>query len=207
MSKTVLYLTDAFGEGSSPRVSKIRSYYAVIDGYDSNWWSFPRLRHVMSNMFYGESMYAVIMRYVLDIGEAGFAGCSNLHYAYLDACKRVGYGAFRDCRALYSASMPLCSYVDSSAFVNCTSMNWASLPKCEFIGDRAFSNCVSLSSVYLNLVTSVTSISSNTFAHTPIGGFSGITGSYGTVYVPSSLYGEFLVAPVWSTMSDRLSSV
>jgi hypothetical protein len=53
----------------------------------------------------------------------------------------------------------------------------------------------------------VPTLSTNVFDSTPIGGYSTSAGQYGSVYVPASLYNDFIVAENWSSISSRIVSV
>ena len=59
----------------------------------------------------------------------------------------------------------------------------------------AFYDCSNLSQVYLNSVTSVTTIQSNTFSNCP---------KLTSIYVPASLVDAFKTASNWSSISDKI---
>ena len=72
----------------------------------------------------------------------------------------------------------------------------------------AFGNCFNLVSLYLTSVSSVPILPyMNVFGNTPIGGYSSSAGTYGSVFVPESLYNSFLAASNWSTISSRIVSM
>ena len=56
-------------------------------------------------------------------------------------------------------------------------------------------------------VSAVPTIASNTFANTPIAGFSTSSGAYGSIYVDASMYWQFVDANVWSGYESRIVSV
>lgn len=56
--------------------------------------------------------------------------------------------------------------------------------------------------------TSVTRLAiSNALNSTPIAGYSTITGQYGSIYVPSSLYSAYIISTNWTYYSSRFVSV
>ena len=67
-------------------------------------------------------------------------------------------------------------------------------------------SCYNLISLNLAEVSSVPTLGTGAFTSTPIGGYSTSAGQYGSVYVPSSLYNDFLIAPNWSNISSRILS-
>lgn len=152
-----------------------------------------------------------------NIGYNAFAWCSALSSVNFPNCSYVSNNAFNWCSALTSVNFPLCSYVGDFAFANCNSLtsinlpncssvgNYAfgycsslssiNLPLCEYVGGDAFRNCSNLAQVYLNSVTSVTTISGNTFIRCP---------NLTSVYVPASLVDAFKTAPNWSSISNKI---
>ena len=79
---------------------------------------------------------------------------------------------------------------------------------CSIINDLAFTSCYNLISLNLTNVSSVPILSgTSVFNSTPIGGYSASAGQFGSIYVPASLYNDFLVAENWSNVSSRIVSV
>ena len=119
----------------------------------------------------------------------------------LPNCSYVGDGAFGWCSALPSVNLPLCTsfgkdFLDNcSTFMYCSALSIVKIPLCSDIGKHAFRDCINLKEVYLNSVSSVTTISSNTFSNC-----SNLT----SVYVPSSLVDAFKTAQYWSSISDKI---
>ena len=91
--------------------------------------------------------------------------------------------------------MPNCSSIDGGVFNYCLSLINAKIPICTQIDGGAFANCRKLTQVYLNSVSSVTTIQSNTFKDCL---------NLTSVYVPASLVDAFKVAPNWSSISDKI---
>ena len=163
------------------------------------------------------------------IGGGAFLNCIALSIASFPSCISIGATAFQNCTALSSISFPLCTYISTSAFASCKSLTQINFPACSIVGIHAFSycenltvasfpictsignytfrSCYNLISLYLNNVSMVPSISTNTFASTPISTYSTVAGRYGSVFVPSSLYASFLADVNWKSYSARLVSV
>ena len=141
------------------------------------------------------------------VESSAFQNCASLEGVSLPTCTTIQFQAFRGCQSLSSLSIPSCSYVGSSAFQNCAALSTLSLPACETLGSNALRSCFSLVSLYLTSVSSVPTLGAGVFTSTPIGGYSASTGTYGSVYVPGSLYAAFRTAANWSSISARIVSV
>ena len=88
-----------------------------------------------------------------------------------------------------------------------SSLAAVSLPAAESIAAGAFGQCVGLVSLYLTGGSLCVLESADAFQSTPIGGYSDTAGCFGSVFVPSSLYSDYLSASCWSALSDRIASV
>lgn len=117
------------------------------------------------------------------IGYRAFGYCSNLTKMYFPNCKIIDFEAFASCSNLRQASFPNCTTISNQAFYCCSNLTQAYFPNCTLISAAAFANCTNLTELYLNQVSSVTSIRSDAFG-------------YGTlsIFVPSSLYTNFVLA-------------
>ena len=87
-------------------------------------------------------------------------------------------------------------------------MTTASFPKVTVIGSSAFNHCHNLLSLYL-LGSSIPTLSNiNAFGNTPISTYTTSTGGvYGSIFVPESLYSNYIAATRWSTYSARIVSL
>lgn len=142
------------------------------------------------------------------IGNSAFVSCVLLESAFFSECINVGANAFSNCGVLNDVRIPKCEFIGQSAFRSCKALSELLFPNCKSIGANAFYGCVNLISLNLVGVSSIPNlVNSNAFLSTPIGGYSTSAGQYGSVYVPSSLYNDFLVASNWSYFSDRMVSV
>ena len=164
------------------------------------------------------------------IGSHAFENCFSLASINLPNCSYISYGAFNNCSALTSINLPNCSYIGGNAFVHCTALTSINLPNCSYISDGAFTECYSLTSISLpncsyignyafmrcyNLLSvyllgsSIPSLpSTSAFLSTPISTYTTSTGGrYGSIYVPTSLYNNYLTATNWSVYSARIVSV
>lgn len=141
------------------------------------------------------------------LGEGAFDMCSRLETASMPTCSYVGEDAFMRCSSLRNVSITSCKQVGSRAFYNCRSLRTLSLPSCEAIGAGAFSSCVLLTKLDLTGASMVPALGDDAFNTTPIAGYNGETMTPGSVYVPSSLYSDFLTAYNWSLVSSRIVSV
>lgn len=161
------------------------------------------------------------------VETGAFSACRNLSFASLPICSDVQSRAFNACSALTDVNLPEVVTLGNSAFASCTSISHVSLSKVEDVGDTAFFNCTSLSQISLPAVTAIgnsafagcsklmslyilgdsvcTLGGTSVFANTPMSR-STYTGSFGSIFVPSSLYEAYISASRWSTYSARIAS-
>ena len=189
----------------------------------------PACKNVGYYAFYGCSkLTAVDLPVCTSIGGYAFRSCTTLPSIDLPACKSVGYNAFHGCSKLTAVDLPVCTSIGSYAFRNCTTLPSIDLPVCTSLGNQAFSECAALSSINLPVCTSigsytfnscvklttlilknssvVTLASSDAFTSTPMS-ISTLTGSFGSIYVPSSLVDAYKVASNWSVYADRITAI
>lgn len=173
--------------------------------------------------FYYENLTSVNIPNCISVGTNAFAQCHSLRYVNLLSCKSlmdyafnndfvlhsislpnclyIGYQAFAFCESLSFINLPLCkSFVknyfgECSTFVYCSRLSIIKIPLCSYIGDCTFQDCDNLKDVYLNSVSSVTTISSATFSNCP---------KLTSIYVPASLVDAFKTAQYWSSISDKI---
>ena len=141
------------------------------------------------------------------IGTNAFYQCSSLTTVSFPNCTTIGISAFASCSSLTTVNFPNCTSIGMYVFSNCTALTTASFPICTYFQQRAFYRCYNLISLYLTSVSSVPTLSTSVFYSTPIDGYSTSAGQYGSVYVPASLYSDFLIATNWSSISARIVSV
>lgn len=135
-----------------------------------------------------------------------FYGYSNLATVDFPVCQEIGNNAFYDCSSLTSISFPACTTINAQAFYNCSSLTSISFPACTTIYTGAFQNCTSLTTIILGTSTLCSLVSSNAFSNTPIA-ISTLTGSFGSIYVPSSLVTQYRADSVWSFYSSRITAL
>ena len=130
------------------------------------------------------------------VGGAAFNYCNLLTNINLQNCTYLDDNAFYHCSGLTSIDLPNCSAMAGGIFNYCASLINAKIPICTNINGGAFANCINLIQIYLNSVTSVTTLTySNTFKNCP---------KLTSVYVPSSLVDAFKTAQYWSSISSKI---
>lgn len=140
------------------------------------------------------------------IGDWAFGGCTALSAVSAPIASTIGGNAFNGCVALSSFTANMLTVVNTSTFSGCVGMSMASFVNCSRINANAFNGCNDLMALWL-LSTSVTVLSNaNAFTGTPMS-LSTYTGSFGSVYVPASLYSDYYGNSRWSLYKDRLASV
>lgn len=168
--------------------------------------SFPSCRAIGSSAFYNCSNLSDIdFFYCQEIGPYAFTNCVSLSeitrssFNYTDISQYAFYG----CTGLEKADLNCGVSIYYSAFANCSNLSAVSLFNCRHIGSNVFSKCYQLVSLYLD---NFCELMGNAFNSTPIGGYSGSAGRYGSIYVPASYYSQYLSASYWSDFSSRIVS-
>ena len=141
------------------------------------------------------SLSSINLPNCISVNDYTFNNCISLASFNLPNCSYIGSYAYAGCSALSSVILPLCEYVRDKAFERCSALQFVNLQNCLHVGIRALANCINLTQVYLNSVSSVTTITSNTFYNC-----SNLT----SVYVPASLVDAFKTAQYWSSMSTKI---
>ena len=169
--------------------------------------SFPNCSIIGTYAFYlCQSLPSVNFPNCITIERRAFVGCFLLQSISFPNCSVIKIQAFRDCTSLQSVNFPNCNSIEGDAFYECTSLQSASFPNCSIIEEYAFEDCTSLQSVYL-LSTSVCALgNSNAFANTPIASNTYI-GTWGSIYVPSSLVTAYKTATNWTYYSSRITAM
>ena len=193
--------------------------------------TFPACTSIGNGAFYAcSSLTEVSFPACISVGENAFSACSSLKEVSFPVCTSIGRNAFGQCYSLSKAFFPECTNVWNSAFYACSSLTEVSFPACKSVGQYAFNNCHNLGEMSLPVCTIIESNAfaicwrlsklyllgssvctltySGTFYSTPLSNNTTYTdGQYGSIYVPASLYSQYIVAPNWSNYSARFVSV
>lgn len=141
-------------------------------------------------------------------GNWTFASCYSLETVSLPLLGSVPYSLFYNCSALSEVFLPEVKSVNGWGFFSCRSLKMVSLPNCSVLSRSAFTSCWRLTSLYLMSTSVVSFPDSAVFSSTPIAGFTSYNdGVYGSVFVPASLYDQYISARNWSLFSSRIVSV
>lgn len=144
----------------------------------------------------------------ISIRSNAFTNCSSLTSISLPVCTNIEYQAFIYCSNLVSIFTPACIEISTFAFAHCRNLTIASFPSCSVIHDYAFYKCSRLSGLYLTGSVVVSLAHSGAFSSTPIAGYTTYTdGQYGSIYIPSSLYSQYISTLHWSYFSERFVSI
>ena len=158
--------------------------------------SLPNCSYVSNNGFDAcSNLISINLPLCKNIAFGLFSKCLKLTYVSLPLCENIEAYAFSSCYTLPSIDFPNCKIINNYAFNYCSALSLINLPLCSYIGKEAFKNCINLTQVYLNSVSTVTTISSNTFYSCQ---------KLTSVYVPSSLVDAFKTAQYWSSISDKI---
>lgn len=156
----------------------------------------PNCKNIRPNAFIScRSLISVNLPNCVYVNGDAFNSCIKLVSVNLPLCKYIYGTAFGYCYSLSSVNLPSCIMVYDWAFRFCSALTSINIPLCSTIGRLAFQSCNNLSQVYLNSVSSVTTISSNTFLECP---------NLTSVYVPASLVDAFKTAQYWTSISNKI---
>ena len=122
-----------------------------------------------------------------------FFNCYNLSSVNIPKCEFIGAGCFSRCSSLRTMDLPSCTYIDSYAFFNCTYLYSVNLPVCSRINESAFYgiNTLSITLGSSSVVTLNGTYQFNTNANI-------------SVYVPTSLYAQYLTNTKWMSYSSYI---
>ena len=170
--------------------------------------SFPVATYIGISAFYNcTSLTTVSFPDATSISSYAFYYCTSLTTVSFPAATTIGGSAFRYCTSLTTASFPVATSIGSQAFLNCTSLTTVSFPDATSIGNAAFRQCYNLKSLYLTGSSLCRLNHSTAFTSTPIGGYSTSAGTYGSIYVPTSLLTSYQTATNWTYFSSRFVGV
>lgn len=182
----------------------------------------PNTLEYFNNLLYSDQITFISCPNISDITNYSFAYLTNLqeinlrdlsiipNQAFINMslkkidfanCYSIGMSAFKNCYYLSKAFLPKVQYINMDAFEACVNLRQISLPNCQTIVTEAFQGCLYLTSVYL-YTSSVVNFTENAFVGTPI--ISNSYGFYGSIYLPKSLYNDYKLTSVWSSLSERM---
>jgi hypothetical protein len=117
------------------------------------------------------------------------------------------YAFYNGIREIETLDFSLCTYIGDHAFDNCSTIKTFSLADAHVIGAYAFASCYNLTSLYLLGSYRCSLSNSNAFFYTPIAMSSYLSGTFGSIFVPASLYSSYITSSNWSYYSARFVSV
>ena len=177
------------------RVSEV-GYYAFHSCRRLTSVNLPNCKNIKPNAFMScYSLISVNLPKCVYINGGAFKSCNNLASINLPLCKYIYNGPFEYCYSLTYINLPLCITISDAAFRFCSGLTSINIPLCSIINRIAFYSCTNLREVYLNRVTSVTIIESDTFSNCP---------KLTSIYVPASLVNAFKTAQYWSSISNKI---
>ena len=216
----ITYIGDVLSVGSSmfyscPNLSQITVPYDLYSDYltAQGWSEYSNIivQGVEPDLFFSDglvygSRMEILSTYLSDLGIIA----NDVTAVSLSECLTVGSSAFRTHYNLSTVNLPQCTYIYNQAFAQDAQLTTISLPVCktlstgcfngcgltdvylpeiQTLGQNAFINCRALSRVVLGGSTVVTLSNSNAFNSTTA-----------EIWVPESLYNNYLTANNWSKM-------
>lgn len=140
------------------------------------------------------------------IPQSAFQNLTALTSATLPDASIIGINAFQKCSALTKVNIPKVEKLYTNAFAYCSTLSTITLSNINNISATAFGSCTALTSLYLTCSSIPTLANVNAFTNTPLS-ISTLTGDFGSIYVPSSLYDSYITATNWSKYSARFVSI
>ena len=175
------------------------------------------------------SLSNVVVPNITNVAPSVFRICSSLSSIDLSKCTEIGYQAFYgagivnvnfsqltklssmafvNCKSLTAVTLPKLSVLSARTFESCNNLGYASFAAVSIINTSCFKYCYNLLSLYLTSTALVSLPNVNAFLSTPISDYTTSTGGvYGSVYVPASLYSQYIAATNWVTYSNRIVSI
>lgn len=167
------------------------------------------VREVMNSAFYScLNLKTVYLPNVLTIASYAFAHCSAIESIDVSEVREIMPGAFLSCSRIQDISIPNALSIGSFAFGYCSTLQSISLPNVLSLSYAAFAHCFKLESVYLlggAVPYILSSSNSGPFPNTPITNSEHL-GYFGSIFVPSYMYSEYVTARGWSYLSSRITS-
>lgn len=160
----------------------------------------PIMEYISYSAFYNLSnLEHVDLDNVSYVGSAAFYGCGKLTNINLSNVESVGNGAFTLCLGIDKLDLPVCHTISTRGFYNCGNISYANIPQCVSLGSSAFYFCTNLETIRLDNVSKVPTLRDSSVF-------------YGTnlksIYVPTSLYKDFLSSSYWYRLgSSKFISV
>lgn len=168
--------------------------------------SFPSAKSLYSSCFGScASLTEASFPKVEAIHSSAFYNCINLAKADFPKAQTVYGSAFQLCSKLATTNFPALKTAAGQAFAGCKSLSSIVFPVLSSLGGSCFIGCTSLMALTL-LSTSVAALANvSVFNNTPMSN-SGLTGAWGSIYVPDSLVSNYKAANNWSAYADRITS-
>jgi hypothetical protein len=141
---------------------------------------------------------------ITSLGVQTFSACSRITTVNLPNVTSIGAGAFSYLTTCSEYSLPKLTYIASNAFTSNWSLTTLTLPAATTISAYAFRYCSKLMSIYLTS-SKVPTLNASAFLNMPVA--VSVNNTYGSVYVPSSLYASYIAATNWVKYSNRIVSI
>ena len=159
------------------------------------------------NAFIQRTLTSVENNTVSGIGHFAFANCNTLIKVSFSSATVLEDAAFYNCHELNSVSIPNVRTINQRAFYGNSKLAELVLPSVTKIyGYTTFYGCSRLTAIYLsaNTVCELLGYASNTFEGSPIGGDISVSGEDGYIYVPLSLYNDYISSSQWSALASKI---
>lgn len=219
-----------FGAGlsaTSPQISLPNCSYIGYEAFTIagfSYYNLPNCVALGNGAFRSANAQSINLPNCAEIGEEAFKTCyasyinipklttvperafqyARVQTISLPSCTSIGGSGFYGAD-LSNITLPTCTLIGDYAFQECYSLTTASLPAASFITYSAFAYCENLMSLYLTGVQSVPELvcdAIETFYNSPLS-----PDGSGKIYIPASLYNNFLASDYWATVSNRFVSV
>ena len=192
---------------SFPEVTNINTC-AFQSCYKLTTANFPVATKIYRSVFYNcYKLTTANFPVATSVGSDAFYNCSSLATVSFPVATSIGSYAFYNCSSLATVYFPSVIKISSAAFYNCYQLATASFPAVTSIMGSVFNRCYNLKSLYLTGSSVCALTISGAFSSTPIGGYSTSAGTYGSIYVPTSLLTSYQTATNWAYFSSRFVGI
>ena len=194
-----------------PKLVYVQNHYFLYNCSNLTYLSLPLVSKFtgVCNLANLSNLTSITLPACLNIqGTQTFMNDFNLSLIDLPQVSLIGTATFQNCYNLVNLSVPKLSIINGpSTFSNCSQLSTISFPMLTKIsGSCTFINCINLISLYFMSNSMVTLTYSDIFSNTPFIN-SALTGSYGSIYVPTSLLTTYQTNSIWSWWSSRIVGI
>lgn len=161
--------------------------------------TFTKCRVIAGNEAFGycEKLFSVDFPELVQIGTGAFRGTTKLVHVCFPKVGDVITSAFNR-SYVETVDLPVCTWIRDTVFSYCSKLKEIKIPICKVIGRSVFLDCTALEKIFLDGVTVVPTIGSDSLKGTP---------EALKIIVPDNLVDAFKAASGWSAYADKIVGI